>query len=127
MAATISRKPAAPSLDEIERFIAALPIGAENAITARKVAKSLGLLGEDATDSQIANAERKVRLLSEYAVFVGHVYCADNSGYYRPDVGELPAMEETIGRRESQAKRSLQWCQQMRANVTRSLHQGRLI
>ena len=127
MASTLSRKPAAPSRDEIERFIAALPVGAGNAIAGRVLASRLGMLDDNPTPAQVANAERKIRLLSEYAVFQGYVYCADNNGYYRPDAGELPAMEETIGRRESQAKRSLQWCQQMRANVSRSLHQGRLI
>ena len=120
-------KPPEPPKAEIERFVAALPIGRQNARTAEQLAQDLGLLEKPASASQVENAKRRIRLLSEYAVFRGYVYCADNDGYYRPDADEMRALDETIGRRESQAHRTLQWCSQMRANVTAALHQGTLL
>lgn len=120
-------KPQNPSRAEIERFYAALPVGKASARTAQALAADLGLIDPDPTPSQLENAKRRIRLYSEYAVFYGYVYCADNEGYYRPAPDEIHALDETIGRRESQAHRTLQWCAKMRANVSAALYQGSLL
>lgn len=99
----------------LSAFLAALPVGRENAMTGKRLADALG------TD------DRTLRALAHEAVEAGQIVLADNAGYYRP--ANAAEADEAIGRLESQGRAMLR-----RASLTRNLiyrvfhpEQGRLL
>ena len=106
--------------EECERWYEALPVGVENARTAEALALQLGWLTDEDLQhrNRVENVKRKFREYTEQAVFYGFIYGADNRGHWRlRSWKEAETLERTVGRREHQARRSLQWVKQMRANV----------
>ena len=112
--------------EECEKWWEALPVGVENARTAEALSIQLGWLTEDDLKhrNRVENVKRKFREYTEQAVFYGLVYGADNRGHWRlRSHEEAHTLERTVERRERQARRSLQWVRQMRANVQGMMHQ----
>lgn len=112
-----SSRPAEPSGAEIDAFVDALPVGRGQALTARQLAPRLGLHG--------ANADRTIRSLAEHATLQGHLLCADNGGYFRPESADEAA--ETIGRLRSQGSKMLERARTLQALADREfVGQGKL-
>lgn len=116
--------------EQCQKWYDALPEGVENARTAEALALQLGWLTDEdlANRNRVENAKRKFREYTEQAVFYGFIYGADNRGHWRlRGREEVDTLERTVGRRESQAHRSLAWTRQMRLNVRGLMNVGELV
>lgn len=87
------------SPEDVKRFFAAVPIGLDNALTARDLAPLLEL--------DPAHADRHLRALVESAIIDhGLLVCTGNPGYWRPRSREEAA--PSVGWKKSQAIRMLE-------------------
>lgn len=112
--------PAAPTDSELRRFIAAVPRGSANAITAAELCHRLGYVerGRIPTD----NDKRVIRNLREHAYTAGVVVLGDNSGYFIPT--SLEDGERAFGRRLSQAHDMIDGVRSEREALARMLAAG---
>lgn len=87
------------SHEDVKRFFAAVPVGLDNALTARDLAPLLEL--------EPAHADRHLRALVESAIIDhGLLVCTGNPGYWRPRSREEAA--PSVGWKKSQAIRMLE-------------------
>lgn len=87
--------PAAPTRAELERFVAVVPHGSANAITAAKLCHALGIVPDGSVPDD--NHKRVIRNLREHAYMAGVVVLGDNGGYFIPE--SMADGEEAFGRR----------------------------
>lgn len=92
---TPSAQPHTPSDEDIAAFIAVLKRGAANAVHSYDIGLALGFTGRR------ENIQRAVRNLAHFATARGHLFGADNDGYFIPET--IEECERTLRRLRSEA------------------------
>lgn len=113
----MSGRPSAPPPPEIARFLAVVPHGKANALTAADICRVLGYVSDAGEPTE--NHKRRVRLLAQHAVKQGlALVCGDDAGYFVPAAaGETRATETRFENQMARMSEHLRAVRRLKAKL----------